>query len=34
MLRMFNKTNLPMTLVVILIVWAWISLFSVVLGSL
>ena len=32
MLRMFNKTNLPMTLVVILIVWAWISLFSVVLG--
>lgn len=34
MLRMFNKTNLPMTLVVILIVWAWISLFSVVLGRL
>lgn len=34
MLRMFNKTNLPMTLVVILIVWAWISLFSVVLGKL
>ena len=34
MLRLFNKTNLPMTLVVILIVWAWISLFSVVLGKL
>lgn len=34
MLRMFNKTNLPMTLVVMLIVWAWISLFSVVLGKL
>ncbi len=34
MLRMFNKTNLPMTLVVMLIVWAWISLFSVVLDKL
>ena len=34
MLRMFNKTNLPMTLVVTLIVWAWISLFSVILGNL
>lgn len=34
MLRMFNKTNLPMTVVVILIVWAWISLFSVVLAQL
>lgn len=34
MLRMFNKTNLPMTLVVTLIVWAWISLFSVVLANL
>ncbi len=34
MLRMFNKTNLPMTVVVILIVWAWISLFSVILGKL
>lgn len=34
MLRMFNKANLPMTLVVILIVWAWISLFSVVLSKL
>jgi hypothetical protein len=34
MLRMFNKNNLPMTLVVLLIVWAWISLFSVVLGKL
>lgn len=34
MLRMFDKSNLPMTLVVILIVWAWISLFSVVLAKL
>jgi hypothetical protein len=34
MLRLFNKTNLPMTVVVLLIVWAWISLFSVVLGKL
>ncbi len=34
MLRMFNKTNLPMTVVILLIVWAWISLFSVVLGKL
>jgi hypothetical protein len=31
---LFGKTNLPMTLVVALIVWAWISFLSVVLGSL
>ncbi len=31
---MFSKTNLPMTLVIALIVWAWISFLSVVLGSL
>lgn len=31
---LFSKTNLPMTLVVSLIVWAWISFLSVVLGSL
>lgn len=30
----FSKFNLPMTLVVALIAWAWLSLFSVVLGSL
>lgn len=29
--HMFNKTNLPMTIVVALNVLAWISLFSVVL---
>jgi hypothetical protein len=34
MLRLFNKSNLPMTVVVLLIVWAWISLFSVVLSKL
>ncbi len=34
MLRMFNKTNLPMTVVVLLIVWAWVSLISVLLGRL
>jgi hypothetical protein len=30
----FSKLNLPITLVVALIAWAWLSLFSVVLGSL
>ncbi len=34
MLRMFNKTNLPMTVVVMLIVWAWLSLLSVLLSRL
>lgn len=33
-MNLFNKTNLPLTLVVALIAWAWLSLFSVVLGSL
>lgn len=33
-MNLFSKTNLPLTLVVIMIVWAWLSLFSVVLGSL
>lgn len=28
---LFNKANLPMTLVVALITWAWLSFFSVVL---
>lgn len=33
-MNFFNKTNLPLTLVVALIAWAWLSLFSVILGSL
>ncbi len=33
-MNIFSKTNLPLTLVVALIAWAWLSLFSVVLGSL
>jgi hypothetical protein len=31
---LFNKTVLPITLVVIMIVWAWVSFFSVALSSL
>lgn len=31
---LFNKTNLPMTIVLALIIWAWISFFSVALSSL
>lgn len=34
MLQMFNKNNLPMTVVVLLIVWAWLSLLSVLLSRL
>ncbi len=34
MMRLFNKTNLPMTVVILLVVWAWLSLFSVLLGKL
>ena len=30
----FSKTNLPMTLVIVLAVWAWVSFISVILGSL
>jgi len=33
-MSLFSKTNLPMTVVVVMIAWAWFSLFSVVLGSL
>ena len=33
-MNIFSKYNLPFTLVVALIVWAWFSLFSVILGSL
>jgi hypothetical protein len=29
--QLFNKTNLPMTIVVSLIIMAWLSLFSVIL---
>jgi hypothetical protein len=33
-MSLFSKTNLPMTVVIVMIAWAWFSLFSVVLGSL
>lgn len=33
-MNLFSKTNLPMTLILTLIVLAWLSLFSVVLSSL
>jgi len=33
-MNLFSKTNLPLTLVIIMIAWAWLSLFSVILGSL
>lgn len=33
-MNLLSKTNLPMTLVVAMIVWAWLSLFSVVFGYL
>lgn len=33
-MNLFSKTNLPMTVVVVMIAWAWFSLFSVVFGSL
>ena len=32
-MSIFNKHNLPFILVISLIVWAWLSLFSVILGS-
>lgn len=31
---LFSKANLPLTLVIALIIWAWISFFSVALSSL
>jgi hypothetical protein len=31
---LFSKTNLPVTIIMALIVWAWLSLISVLLGSL
>ena len=33
-MSLFNKHNLPFILVIALIAWAWLSLFSVILGSL
>lgn len=33
-MNLFSAFNLPMTLVMALIIWAWLSLFSVILGSL
>lgn len=34
MKELFNKTNLPMTVVVALIAWAWLSLISTLIGKL
>jgi hypothetical protein len=31
---LFSKNNLPMTLVVLLVIWAWFCFFSVALSSL
>lgn len=31
---LFSKANLPLTIVVSLLAWAWLSLISVLLGSL
>lgn len=31
-MHMFTWENLPMTLIVALIIWSWISFFSVILG--
>jgi hypothetical protein len=33
-MNIFSKHNLPFTLVIALIAWAWLSLFSVILSSL
>jgi hypothetical protein len=30
---LFSKTNLPLTLVIVLVIWAWLSFVSVLLGS-
>lgn len=32
MTNLFNKTNLPMTMVIALIIWSWISFLSVILA--
>lgn len=33
-MNLFSKTNLPMTVVVALILWAWFSLISAIVGKL
>ncbi len=33
-MEMLTKANLPLTIVMVLIAWAWFSLISVILGSL
>jgi hypothetical protein len=33
-MNIFSKYNLPFTLIIAMITWAWLSLFSVILGSL
>jgi hypothetical protein len=33
-MNLFSKTNLPMTVVVALILWAWFSLISAIIGKL
>lgn len=33
-MELFSKTNLPLTLVTALAIWAWVSFFSVALSSL
>lgn len=33
-MNLFSKTNLPMTVVVALILWAWFSLFSAIIAKL
>jgi hypothetical protein len=33
-MNIFSAYNLPMTLIITLLLWAWLSLFSVVFGSL
>ncbi len=33
-MNLFSKTNLPMTLVVALIIWAWISILSALIAAL
>lgn len=32
-MELFSKANLPLTIVVSLLAWAWLSLFSVIVGS-
>lgn len=34
MKALFNKTNLPITVLIALVAWAWLSLISVLIGKL